>query len=115
MARWGSPSRLAALLEPFAEHVKNAFLEGMRRRLGLNPRSPGSPVRATMVRMKYHVALLQSEEGFSVWVPVLPGCCSQGQTRQEALDNIADAIRDYLAVRMEQVGTAQLEEIEVAV
>lgn len=38
--------------------------------------------------MKYKVALHQSEEGFSVWVPSLPGCCSQGETEEEALTNI---------------------------
>jgi predicted RNase H-like HicB family nuclease len=47
--------------------------------------------------MRYRIALHKSEEGFAVWVPGLPGCCSQGETRAEALDNIADAIREYLA------------------
>jgi predicted RNase H-like HicB family nuclease len=65
--------------------------------------------------MKYKVALLQSEEGFSVWVPGLPGCCSQGATREEALANIADAIREYLDVVMAQLGDAEVREIEVAV
>ncbi|MGB0563664.1 MAG: type II toxin-antitoxin system HicB family antitoxin [Spirulinaceae cyanobacterium] len=64
--------------------------------------------------MKYKVALHQSEEGFSVWVPGLPGCHSQGETRDEALENIADAIRDYLDVVMEQVGDADVAEVEVA-
>lgn len=48
--------------------------------------------------MKYKVALLKSEEGFSVWVPSLPGCCSQGETEEEALTNIEIAIREYLEV-----------------
>ena len=48
--------------------------------------------------MKYKVALHQSEEGFSVWVPGLPGCVSQGETEKEALENIAVAIREYLSV-----------------
>lgn len=52
--------------------------------------------------MRYKVALHQSEEGFSVWVPGLPGCVSQGETEAEALANIADAIREYLEVVMEQ-------------
>ena len=52
--------------------------------------------------MKYRVALLKSEEGCAVWVPALPGCCSQGETEAEALENIADAIKDWLAVRDEQ-------------
>ncbi|HUY12787.1 MAG TPA: type II toxin-antitoxin system HicB family antitoxin [Terriglobia bacterium] len=45
--------------------------------------------------MKVKVALYPSEEGFAVSVPSLPGCWSQGTTREEALANIADAIRDY--------------------
>lgn len=48
--------------------------------------------------MIYKVAIHQSEEGFSVTVPGLPGCCSQGDTEAEALENIADAIRDYISV-----------------
>ena len=35
--------------------------------------------------MKYQVALYKSEEGYAVYVPALPGCCSQGATREEAL------------------------------
>ncbi len=53
--------------------------------------------------MKYKVALHQSEEGFSVWVPGLPGYVSQGETREEALANIADAISEYLDVAREQL------------
>jgi predicted RNase H-like HicB family nuclease len=47
--------------------------------------------------MKYTVLLEESEEGFAVSVPGLPGCHSQGDTEAEALENIADAIREYLA------------------
>ena len=43
--------------------------------------------------MKYKVALYRSEEGYSVSVPGLPGCCSKGATEEEALTNIAHAIR----------------------
>ena len=46
--------------------------------------------------MKYQVVLVQSEEGYAVSVPSLPGCHSQGSTEQEALENIADAILEYL-------------------
>lgn len=48
--------------------------------------------------MTYRVILQQSEEGFAVWCPGLPGCASQGETEEEALENIKDAIREYLAV-----------------
>jgi predicted RNase H-like HicB family nuclease len=46
--------------------------------------------------MKYKVNLKRDEEGYSVWVPGLPGCWSQGQTEEEALENIKDAIQEYL-------------------
>ncbi len=49
--------------------------------------------------MKYKIALQKSDEGYSVSVPGLPGCWSQGATEQEALANIRDAIREYLAAR----------------
>jgi len=51
------------------------------------------------VKMKYLAALQESEEGFSVWVPALPGCASQGATGEEALANIADAVREYLEAK----------------
>ena len=38
----------------------------------------------------------ESEGGFSVSVPSLPGCASQGETEQEALVNIREAIKLYL-------------------
>lgn len=52
--------------------------------------------------MKYTVRLIESEEGFAVFVPGLPGCYSQGATEAEALDNVVDAIRMYLDVLDEQ-------------
>jgi predicted RNase H-like HicB family nuclease len=53
---------------------------------------------------RYFVSLTKSDEGYSVWVPGLPGCASQGQTEEEALENIRDAIREYLEVA-EQLAT----------
>ncbi len=44
--------------------------------------------------MKYRIALHKSEEGYSVSVPGLPGCWSQGATEDEALGNVRDAIRE---------------------
>lgn len=46
--------------------------------------------------MKYRVNLKKTEEGYSVWVPGLTGCWSQGKTEAEALENIKDAIQSYL-------------------
>ena len=64
--------------------------------------------------MKYRIALQKTEEGFSVSVPGLPGCWSQGATKEEAIANIHDAIRDYLAAREDLLRGATIREIEVA-
>jgi predicted RNase H-like HicB family nuclease len=63
--------------------------------------------------MKYKIALFQTDDGFSVSVPGLPGCWSQGATEAEALANIRDAISEYLAVRDELLRDAQVREVEV--
>ena len=65
--------------------------------------------------MRYRIALHKSEEGYSVSVPGLPGCWSQGDTEQAAIENISDAIREYLAVVAEQTRGADVREIDVAV
>jgi len=65
--------------------------------------------------MRYKIALQHSDEGFSVSVPGLPGCWSQGATEKEALQNIQDAIADYLAVVVELLGDAEIREVDVAV
>ncbi len=65
--------------------------------------------------MRYVVVLEESDEGFAVSVPNLPGCHSQGVTEQEALENIADAIRDYLAAIRDRLQWANVREVEVEV
>ena len=64
--------------------------------------------------MKYKIALHHDEEGYSVSVPGLPGCWSQGATEAEAITNIADAIREYLAAREDLTRGTEIREIEVA-
>jgi len=51
--------------------------------------------------MKYKIALQKTDEGYSASVPGLPGCWSQGATEEETLENIRDAIGEYLAAREE--------------
>ena len=46
--------------------------------------------------MDYRVVMIESEEGFAVSCPILRGCHSQGETKAEALENIRDAIREWL-------------------
>jgi predicted RNase H-like HicB family nuclease len=65
--------------------------------------------------MRYRIALHQSEEGYSVSVPGLPGCWSQGATEAEAIENIKDAIREYLEVIEEQLSGQTVREVEVVV
>jgi predicted RNase H-like HicB family nuclease len=47
--------------------------------------------------MRFQVVLEPSEEGgFTIYVPALPGCISEGETMEEALANIREAIELYL-------------------
>ncbi len=53
--------------------------------------------------MKFVVTIDRDEDGVYVAeCPAIPGCISQGKTEQEALENIADAIRQCLEVRAER-------------
>ena len=65
--------------------------------------------------MTYRVTLLESEEGWSVSCPALPGCHSQGTTRAEALENIKEAIHLWLEVEAEENGVKRVEEDLVTV
>jgi predicted RNase H-like HicB family nuclease len=65
--------------------------------------------------MKYKIAMHRSDEGISVSVPALPGCWSEGETEEEALANIQDAIRDYLAALEDRFLGAEVREVEVQV
>jgi predicted RNase H-like HicB family nuclease len=67
--------------------------------------------------MKFNVTLDRDEDG--VWVvecPAIPGCVSQGQTKEEALENIKEAIAICLEVRAEKglPLTVETRQIEVA-
>lgn len=47
--------------------------------------------------MKFRIVLEKSDEGgFTVTVPSLPGCISEGDTKDEAMKNIQEAIELYL-------------------
>lgn len=49
--------------------------------------------------LRYSIKLeAQKEGGFTVTVPALPGCISEGETVEEALRNITDAIEGYIMV-----------------
>ena len=68
--------------------------------------------------MKFRIVLERDEDG--VWIaecPSIPGCVSQGQTRDEAVRNVRGAIRECLIVRQEKGMplTVETAEVEVAV
>jgi len=66
--------------------------------------------------MKYKIVLEDSEEGVAVSVPGLPGCHSQGDTEQEAIENIKQAIQEYLQEVMEEINQdKKIRKIEVPV
>ena len=67
--------------------------------------------------MRLRVVLEPSEEGgYTVYVPSLPGCISEGDTREEALENIREAIDLYLeTVEDDLVFSETAEQVEIAV
>ena len=68
--------------------------------------------------MRYKIALYQSEEGYSVSCPGLPGCWSQGATEAEALENIQDAIREYLTAveeLLQDTPNTEVREVDITV
>lgn len=68
--------------------------------------------------MRYKIVLQKSEEGYSVSCPGLPGCWSQGASEAEALENIQDAIREYLAAvdeLLQDTPNAEIREVDVVV
>ncbi len=64
--------------------------------------------------MKYRVVLKQTDEGYSVSCPGLPGCWSQGETEAEAIDNIRDAIAEYRAAVTATLVGEDFREVDVA-
>jgi len=65
--------------------------------------------------MNYHIRLVETDEGWSVSCLDLPGCHSQGSTRDEALAAIRSAIADWLAVEADESGIKSTETMEIAV
>lgn len=67
--------------------------------------------------MKLRVLLEPSEDGgYTVTVPALPGCISEGDTREEALANIAEAVQLHLEpVEDDAPTTRDIEVVEIAV
>ncbi|MBK1693691.1 HicB family protein [Chromatium weissei] len=67
--------------------------------------------------MNLKIVLESSDEGgFTVFVPALPGCITEGDTRTEALANIREAIELYLEVCEDDlVGHAHAEQLDMVV
>jgi predicted RNase H-like HicB family nuclease len=66
-------------------------------------------------RLKFRINLFESKEGWAVSCPDLPGCHSQGKSRNDALKNIGDAIRLWLEVEAEETGLRRVEQADVTV
>ena len=65
--------------------------------------------------MKFRIALYSSDEGYAVQCLNLTGCWSQGESRSAALENIADAIREYLAAEILPAESgAEVVELEIS-
>ncbi len=65
--------------------------------------------------MNYRIRLIETEEGWSVSCLDLPGCHSQGSTRDEALEAIREAISLWLEVEAEESGIKSAETLELSI
>ena len=66
--------------------------------------------------MKLHVVVEEDEAGyFAAEVPVLPGCLSQGRTREEAITNVKEAVEGWLEVMEAKCAGDASQTIEVVV
>ncbi|HCJ67050.1 MAG TPA: hypothetical protein DHV62_06935 [Elusimicrobia bacterium] len=76
--------------------------------------------RTDIDRKKFHIAeypviVHQSQYGYDVVCPILPGCASQGDTLEEAIENIKSAIQEYLEAVRKVKKNERLVMVEVAV
>jgi len=86
--------------------------------VGVTPVFPNPRMRGILVPMKFLTTLERDEDG--IWIaecPSIPGCVSQGETRDEAIANISEAIAACLEVRAERglPLTIETRQVEVAV
>ena len=65
--------------------------------------------------INYTVMIHKSRYGYHVECPALPGCVSQGDSLDEALDNIKDAIRTYLIMIAKQTRKHHTAEVQVSI
>jgi predicted RNase H-like HicB family nuclease len=66
--------------------------------------------------MKLHIVIEQDEAGYySAEVPALPGCLTQGKTREEAIANVKEAIEGWLEVMEAKCAGDASQTIEVVV
>jgi predicted RNase H-like HicB family nuclease len=63
--------------------------------------------------MRYKVKLNKTKAGYAIWCPALPGCWTLGETEEEALENIKDAIKTYLENVDEVNKNAELRYVDV--
>ncbi|MDZ7957738.1 MAG: type II toxin-antitoxin system HicB family antitoxin [Aulosira sp. DedQUE10] len=63
--------------------------------------------------MRYKVKLNKTNIGYAIWCPALPGCWTLGETEEEALENIKDAIKAYMGSMDEVNQKAELRYVEV--
>ncbi|MBI5309059.1 MAG: type II toxin-antitoxin system HicB family antitoxin [Planctomycetes bacterium] len=64
--------------------------------------------------MKYQVVINKTKYGYDAHCPALPGCHSQGETLEEAIENIKDAIKTFMQMVSEETKNSTVYEVEVS-
>ena len=97
-------------LTQYLEGAREDYVSGTPNRLTFVPGSG----EADKVRVRIPVILTPDDEdgGFVVESPTMPGCISQGETVDEAMDNIRDAIEGWVEVQREHGHPVYFEETD---
>ncbi len=91
--------RMCSAPHGWASSSRRLYAPGLR--LGHSDESCRFPIPCQTSHMTYPVFIIESEEGFAVGCPALPGCWTEGKTREEARANIREAIALWLEVEEE--------------
>jgi len=97
----------------FKEHPKQQGIGPGRSRCSEAVQRRYDPGRKR--KLRYEVVFSRSDEGVAVSCPCLAGCWSQGTDEDEALVNVADAVREYLAALAGAHRRENVREVEIAV
>jgi predicted RNase H-like HicB family nuclease len=100
------------ITRPENKHIPRRFQFTASTLAAYKPVDRAAATEFSVFETTYDVALIESEYGYSVSCPALPGCHSQGEDEEEALVNIREAITGWLMAESREVERRMLEMLD---